>query len=102
MKYQLILQWSDSLLGDYDLVISIEDALIERLPDDSEVDGHDMGSGEVNIFILTDSPERDFSIIREIIADKNLLFPARAAFREVDGDDYKVLWPIGENKFSVA
>jgi len=47
MRYQLVLQWPASSIDDYDSMISIEDSLIEGLPNDSEVDGHDIGSGQV-------------------------------------------------------
>jgi len=35
--------------------------LIENMADCSTVDGHDLGSGEMNIFILTDDPHAPFA-----------------------------------------
>ena len=102
MKYQLVLQWPASSLEDYDCMIEIEDLLIEQLSDDSQVDGHDQGSGEVNIFILTNAPERAFGDAKEILAARGLLTRARVAFREVGGDEYTVLWPKGLKRFEVA
>jgi len=102
MKYQLVLQWPASAIEDYDSMVEIEDLLIEQLPSDSHVDGHDAGSGEVNIFIRTDSPERVFSDVQKILAARGLLTHARAAFREVAGDEYFVLWPKGLKGFEVA
>lgn len=49
MKYQLILQWPKSSMAQYDALTDIEDLLIKHLPGRSQVDGHDMGAGEVNI-----------------------------------------------------
>jgi len=37
-------------------MIEIEDALIQGLSEGNEVDGHDAGSGEMNIFIRVDDP----------------------------------------------
>jgi len=39
--------------------------LIDALPDGSEVDGHDAGSGEVNIFdSTTEEPKRAFDELK--------------------------------------
>ena len=54
MKNQLVLQFRGDSLEDYDAMISLEDELIETLRDSAKVDGHDVGSGEVNIFHLHD------------------------------------------------
>ena len=102
MKYQLVLQWSASSLDDYDEIILIEKLLIDRLPGDSEVDGHDTGSGEANIFILTDAPERDFTIVRDVFSAEGILYPERIAFREIGDNGYKVLWPAGSKVFTVS
>src|SRR5205814_6768761 len=43
MKYQLVLQWPASSIKDYDAMIEVEDALIEKLSKANDVDGHDAG-----------------------------------------------------------
>jgi hypothetical protein len=65
MKYQLVLQWPASSVDDYDSMIAIEESLIEELRGDSEVDGHDAGSGQVNIFIRTGGPAKTFEDIKK-------------------------------------
>jgi hypothetical protein len=82
MKYQLILQWPASSIQDYDAMIAVEDVLIDVLPEGSEVDGHDAGAGEVNIFIHTNAPAQVFDALKPVLADADLLVTARAAFRE--------------------
>jgi hypothetical protein len=101
MKYQLVLQWPSSSI-DYDTMVEVEELLIAQLSDDSEVDGHDAGAGEVNIFIRTNSPERVFDSIKALLATQGLLDGARAAFRLSDGETYTVLWPAGLKNFKVA
>lgn len=101
MKYQLVLQWPASSIDDYDSMVEIENLLIEQLSDGSEVDGHDAGSGETNIFIQTNFPKEAFVEIKKIFAERDLLAEVRAAFREIGKDEYKVLWPEGLKKFSV-
>lgn len=102
MKYQLVLQWPATSIDDYDSMVEIENVLIDQLSEDSEVDGHDAGSEEMNIFILTNAPERAFADVQRIVAARDLLAPSRAAYREVGMDEYKVLWPKGSKEFSIA
>ena len=73
MKYQLALQWPAASLGDYDRMIAIETLIEDSLAGDGEVDGHDAGSGEVNIFVRTDAPERAFDRIRPVLVAENAL-----------------------------
>ena len=56
MQYQLTLQFRGDSLGDYDAMVALEDELTEQVGDSAEVDGHDCGSGETNIFIFTPDP----------------------------------------------
>jgi hypothetical protein len=83
-------------------MIALEDSLTDALSDDSEVDGHDAGSGEVNIFISTSRPVEVFQEIRSVLQQHDLLASARAAFREESGDDYTILWPEGLDSFNVT
>jgi hypothetical protein len=50
MKYQLVLQFQAESVQEFDELVVLEDLLAEKLPLDSEVDGHDFGSGEFNLF----------------------------------------------------
>ena len=43
-------------MDDFDQLVILEDKLIEELGSVATVDGHDFGSGEFNIFVLTDEP----------------------------------------------
>ncbi len=101
MKYQLILQWPALSVKDYDSMVSIEDSLIERLPSDSEVDGHDGGSGQVNIFIQTDNPAKTFEDVENIIIDRDSWSNMRIAYRDFDGSEYTILWPKNLRTFDI-
>jgi hypothetical protein len=50
MKYQLIVQWPAYSVKDYDEMICFEEALINHMGGLALLDGHDAGSGEMNIF----------------------------------------------------
>ncbi len=60
MKYQLVLQFRGDTLADYDAMIALEDRLREELTHSANVDGHDCGAGEANIFIFTSDPKATF------------------------------------------
>jgi hypothetical protein len=63
MRTQLVLQFTtDEDLGSFDNLIGFEEALSSLIGETAEVDGHDFGSGEMNIFILTDDPVATFNL----------------------------------------
>jgi hypothetical protein len=100
MKYQLVLQFKETDLG-YDDMIALEDALIAVLEGSAEVDGHDAGSGEINFFVLTDDPMACFEKAKaSLVTHSNHDF--KAAYREVAGDKYTIVWPHGLKEFAVA
>jgi hypothetical protein len=102
MKYQLVLQSSASSVEDYDLMIDVENELVDRLSAHHDVDGHDAGSGEMNIFVLTDDPKLAFTELKPILDARELLGTVRVAYRELKGTAYTVLWPQGLNVFKVT
>jgi hypothetical protein len=102
MKYQLVLQWPASSIKDYDAMIEVEDALAEKLSKAHDVDGHDAGSGEVNIFIRTGDPKCAFNEAKGILGTRDFWVDARVAFREVAGSEYTILWPKDLTEFKVT
>ena len=94
MKYQLVIQLSGD---DLDALVRLEEAVAERLGDLGNVDGHDIGRGEMNVFILTNEPRRAFDRIRP-----TLVGDFAAAYRRVDADSYVVLFPPGREGFDVS
>lgn len=102
MKYQLVLQQTGSSIEDYDRVIDVECELEELLGDLADVDGHDFGSGEANIFIMTDDPKTTFNTVRPFLEESGALSEMRVAYRAVESDEFKVLWPVGLTEFKVT
>jgi hypothetical protein len=100
MKYQLVTQFPETLLS-YEEFIKLEELLREQLHDDADLDGHDIGSGEMNIFILTNEPELIFKRIKNLLPDR-IVKEARIAYREVTKDEYHVLWPPFLSDFNIA
>lgn len=102
MKYQLVIQVPFNSTEDYDRIISIENLLIENLPKGSEVDGHDAGSEQANIFIHTSSPVETFDAIKNLLRDQIFWDSARAAYRELSGSRYEMLWPKDLKQFMIS
>jgi hypothetical protein len=97
MKYQLALQFPAEAITDYDDLIALEDVLMEELGGLADVDEHDCGSGEMNIFIFADEPKIVFEKIKPVLATRKIFAEVVAAYRETDGEDYTILWPPGYN-----
>lgn len=101
MKQQLVLQLPCPPF-DYDYMVSLETLLIENLPDESIVDGHDIGREQANIFIHTEEPTATFNAIRELLRDETLWQSARVACRPLDGTQYEILWPVTLKEFRIS
>jgi hypothetical protein len=67
----------------------------------ASVDGHDFGSGEMNIFVATERPAEAFADVTNALRDGPRWGDLRAAYREAQGGTYEILWPEGLRKFSV-
>ena len=100
--FQLVLQfapWSDR---GFDDLIRLEDQLSSVVPS-AAIDGHDLGSNEANIFILTDEPDSVLQSCVSVISQAGLLGKFSAGCRPLDQDDYSRIWPVGDSsRFSVS
>lgn len=94
--HQLVVQFPEDAFLDFDALVSFEDSLDQILGDRHDVDGHDVGSGEVNFFVLTDDPRAALAEIQERHMDRFSSPGVRAAARPIDGERYEVLWPVGD------
>ena len=103
MQYQLTLQFRGDTLADYDAMVALEEQLANALGDSAEVDGHDCGSGETNIFILTGDAMGRFRRLTPVLEHSGVLGSLTAAYRDALGEDYTVIWPARSQKgFTVA
>ena len=101
MKYQLVLQFPASAIKDYDGMMEIENLIICGLGSLGEVDGHDAGSGETNIFVHTDNPQFAFARIWSLLCATDFASKVKAAYREIGGEVYTIIHPPGLGSFSV-
>lgn len=101
MRHILVLQWSGSTEVDFGALLEMEDVLEARFGEAGTVDGHDFGSGEMNLFIETDQPSEAFARAESILGDRAEWAGVRAASREATGEFYEVLWPPGLSDFKI-
>jgi hypothetical protein len=101
MKYQLVLQFDASAIEDFDELLKLELDLGIDLGLDLEnkhaVEGHDLGSDEMSLFINTDQPEKAFSIAKKLLANTHIT-KIVAAYRALDSEEYTVLYPENYGK----
>jgi len=101
MKYQMVIQIPAST-NEFDRLIAFEEYLEEVLAKFAVVDGHDLGSGEFNVFVLTDDPRGAFERVQVVAKAQALQHRMRVAYRDLLGDDYVILWPPDLKEFCVV
>ena len=99
-KYQLVIQVPIESMGDFDRLTEAEERIAALLGGLGQVDSHAAGSGEGNLFILTDTPQVTLQKALPCL-DEKVRDLARAAYREVEGDPFTILWPPGLKEFRV-
>lgn len=93
MNYQLVFQVNGESLADFDAMVNLEQELSVELKGIAEIDGHDMGCGEINIFILAANPVAVFERAKPVLARHGLLAEVKSAFRLLAEDGYTTIWP---------
>jgi hypothetical protein len=90
------------MITTYDTMIEIENVLIETLSSENEIEGHDNGAEEVNIFIHTNNALKTFDEVKAILGKSAYWEGVKVAYREIVKSQYIVLWPVGFEGFNVA
>lgn len=103
MTAQLVLQFATGEdLDSFDRLIRFEEELISVFGKTAKVDGHDFGSGEMNIFILTEDPVATFTLVQQTHESIRPAREMRAAYRLLYREDYVCLWPPELSHFDVV
>lgn len=95
MKYQLVLKFSEKAFTCFDDIIKLESKITDIISHDADFDGHDIVSGESNISIFTNNPDKTHDQILPIIESAGLISSLSSAYRDVDEEEYKRIWPKG-------
>ena len=101
-QYQLVVLVKSVRSEDLNWLVQWENDISTQLGPSVDVDGHDFGSGEFNIFILTSDPTASFRKVQEFVAMRPLPNAMAAAYRQIDSDEYIVLWPPNLSGFSIT
>lgn len=99
-KELLILQFPAASVADFDRLVALEETLRKSLGAAASVDGHDVGSGEANLFIFTNDAPALFQDVLRLLDDRART-DLRAACREREGEDVRILWPSTLKTFRV-
>ena len=100
--FQLVLQFRPWGSRRFDELVRFENHLVELLKGDAEVDGHDLGSNEANVFLLCFDPPALLRRCVEAAETTGLLPILSAAHRELNSEDYTRVWPEGDtSRFEV-
>ncbi len=102
LRFQLVVQFDYSSVSDRAFLLRFEEDLRKQIEGHSEVDGHDFGSGEMNIFIFTDEPQQVCAFVIEAARKVAKTPPMRMAYRLLQADEYEVLWPPELTTFTVG
>jgi len=95
MQYQLVLKFRKASLASPDDIQALELALAAPLSGTARLDGHDIGKGDINLFILTPDPASTFRRTKPALEGLQLLDRVTAAYRLEGGSRFTVLWPLG-------
>ena len=96
-----MIQFKQEFFDDLQVLEKLEGQL-ENILLDAEVDGHDIGSGELNIFIHTNNPMSTFEEVKLVLIkqdiDVNML---KSGYRAFSSNSYTPIWPLDLKEFLV-
>ena len=81
-----------------DEIVALEEQLADALGGAAEVDGHDWGTEEANVFIHCADPVAAFSTCVPLVRAAGLLPLLSAAHRPLDGGEYTRVWPVEDGR----
>jgi len=93
MRYQLVLRFPGDAFDEFDDIVALESALVERLGLLGTLENRDVGSDECRIALVTPDPVRAFGDAKAVLERKGLLEASVAMYRPIGGKEYTVLWP---------
>jgi hypothetical protein len=103
VQYQLVLRFRKTFFADATSVHALEQALAEALGNGAQLDGHDTGARDIDLFMLTSDPASTFRRSKPTLERLQLLERVVAAYRLEGGARFTVVWPLGYGrKFNLA
>jgi hypothetical protein len=99
---ELVLQLPAESGKCYQTLLELENSILTGLGWLGSAGGHDLGKGEMNIFVRTNEPEFIFEKIKASMGTQDFLPEMKVAYRDVGKDNYTILYPANLAHFAVA
>lgn len=94
MDYQLVIKFWRKSLGDIAAFAAIQDELKDALGTTATLDGYDVNTREINLFVVTPDPKQSFRRLKTVLESRGLLQGVSAASRLVGGAQFTSIWPL--------
>ncbi len=92
-QYQIVIQFPESFFADTDAILAFEEKLSSSMPRTQSYDGYDAGSGTINFFIYSNTPNAVLANFRKYLGTNKVEKKVRIAFRDVTAEAFTNLWP---------
>ena len=103
MQYQLVLRFRKASFGNPEDIDTLERALADALGDTAQLDGHDTGARDIDLFISSTDPASTFRRSKPALQNLLVLDRVIAAYRLEGGARFTVVWPLGYGrKFTLS
>jgi hypothetical protein len=93
MDYQLVIKFWRKSLEDEAFLPTIESELQAALGDTAKLDGYDVSSDEINLFVITPDPKHSFRRINRVLENRKIVRGVSAAYRLLGGAQFTSIWP---------
>ena len=94
MDHQLVIKFWRKSLEDEALLPIIQNELKGVLGAAAELDGYDVSTNEINLFVITPDPKHSFRRIKTVLENRGMLKGVSAASRLVGGAHFTSIWPL--------
>lgn len=97
-----MIQFKQEFFDDLELLVKLEDQLENSLFD-ADIDGHDVGNGELNIFIHTNDPTNTLEETKAVLENQDIdLEAVKVGYRDFSSNTYVPIWPEDLEEFKVT
>lgn len=92
-QYQIVIQFPESFFPDEAALLTFEEKLSSSMPRTQSYDGFDAGSGTINFFIYSNTPNAVLANFRKYLGTNKVEKKVRIAYRDVTAETFTNLWP---------
>ena len=94
MDYQLVIKFWRKSLESEAFLAEIENEAQGVLGSTAKVDGYDVSTDEINLFVITPDPKHSFRRINRVLENRAIVRGVSAAYRLVGGAQFTSIWPV--------